>query len=94
MISKAQKVIEQGRLFSGRTFPSNILHWLSAFAIFLWPFKAWSLVSDEPFTIIKPAEIPAGCGRYEGFTFKRVKKVGNFFAYGWVKHDRRKHEIV
>lgn len=28
-------------------------------------------------------------GRFSGFTFNRVKKTGNFFAYGWTKHDER-----
>lgn len=24
-----------------------------------------------------------------GYTYKRVKKIGNYFAYGWIKHDKR-----
>jgi hypothetical protein len=43
----------------------------------------------EPFVLTK-FEGPSGSGRFEGYTFKRVKKVGNFFAYGWVLTDKRK----
>jgi hypothetical protein len=32
---------------------------------------------------------PTQRGRFSGSTFKRIKKVGNFFAYGWVQTDKR-----
>jgi hypothetical protein len=45
----------------------------------------------EPFTVkAAKCETPSPeVNRFSGWTYKRIKKVENFFAYGWIKHDKR-----
>lgn len=92
MISKKQENLER---YSGMTASHHRKNSFSVFAPFIalaaFFGRLFSHRDAEPFTIeaSRQKTPPPDVNRFAGFTFRRVKKVGNFFAYGWVKHDKR-----
>lgn len=62
----------------------------AALAVMFSSFRGWLKVLFHhvgPFTL--PAKDVNFQSRWVGFTFKRIKKVGNHYAYGWVRTDKR-----
>ena len=89
MINKKEQEREMRR-FGGvnRMYnPRQTFALIFAIASFFGRFFNFFHRKTEPFELPKAA--PSFSGRFEGYTFKRIKKVGNFFAYGWVCHDTR-----
>lgn len=55
--------------------------------IFSW-FKGFFFCHDKPFELKNVVPSKYFVPKFQGYTFKRIKKVRNFFAYGWVKNKK------